>query len=778
MSEDVQKIAISQAHLYTYSFIFLFAYLIIGFVPVFGALDRIGPQWLYLNLVSLVSITYLIKNNKYYYESINVLLKTKFFWLYVVFGFWTLGSYFYAINSLEALVNIARIIGTVIAFFNLFIHLYKIPNKFQVVAFALSGILLIEMYLVFDPLLELIKKGIDPSRSLALRGTTGNINVAAMSMVIKIPFVLYLINIAQKYWQKIIYGILIALTIFCLVFVASRASYVALIVIFLTYSFFYLYNYFITKKSKQLLLPILYFLVPLVISIGVSQLIAETTNGTDFFERSASIVETVSDGSISKRLRFYAAGIDYMFSHPIFGSGIGNWKLVSIFYEKEFMDSYIVPYHAHNDFIQIGGELGIPGLLMYGGIFGMILAYFVFILKSKASEKTNLFSILLFMSFTTYIIDALLNFPISRPILQMAFIIIGSLVIIIFSNIKTHTHSHKSIFFKRNKMLLFVCLTVLTPITYISFLTFQSLKGQNTLIAEFNNGKLNYPLNKIEELVPNIPNISVTTLPISSMKARYYIENGKPNEALNLLRQDKKTNPYLGFNETLTSQVFNTLNIKDSAVHYAKLAYKKLPIPPHIANYLKLLIEKKDTLEIDRVFIRDSAKHNANVWRNYLVASNSLRPEGSIKSISIANRALEIFPNNKDFVYLQKEALLGRKKLTTTRRLYEEGNKLFEEKNYIAAAETFLASASIDSLSFSYFENAGLAFYLAGEFNKAIPCFDKVINELNPQSGKSEYFKGLTLISLDRIGEACIMFKAAKAYKYLAADQALQTHCK
>jgi hypothetical protein len=53
-----------------------------------------------------------------------------------------------------------------------------------------------------------------------------------------------------------------------------------------------------------------------------------------------------------------------------------------------------------------------------------------------------------------------------------------------------------------------------------------------------------------------------------------------------------------------------------------------------------------------------------------------------------------------------------------------------------------------------------------------------VIQELNPKSGKSEYIKGLALINLGRNEAACELFKAAKKYRYAAADQALQTHCK
>lgn len=52
-----------------------------------------------------------------------------------------------------------------------------------------------------------------------------------------------------------------------------------------------------------------------------------------------------------------------------------------------------------------------------------------------------------------------------------------------------------------------------------------------------------------------------------------------------------------------------------------------------------------------------------------------------------------------------------------------------------------------------------------------------MIEELNPGSGKSEYIKGLSLINLGRTAEACESFKAADAYRYKEAKQALANHC-
>jgi len=772
------KTASGQTVHHLYSCVLLVAYLLIGFVPNLEAVDQIAPQWLYLNGVSVLASLYILKNHLYFSDAIGGLFKTKFSWLYLAFIVWASASYFYAINPTEVLVNLARVVGTAIAFFNLFVLLQKIPNKFRLIALVATGAMVVEMYMVLDPLLGLLKQGINASRSSLLKGTTGNINIAALSLAIKMPFVLYLMSLAKKTWQRMVYGLLITLTIFCLVLIASRASYVALVLSLLLYIAFCLYNYYKAGKPKRLLIPILYFVLPFVIAVGVSELSTVGQNNTTFFERSATIVKATTDGSIAGRLRFYMVGVEHIMANPIIGSGLGNWKLISILYDKEFIQGYVVPYHMHNDFIQIGAELGIFGFLMYVGLFGILLFYIIYIAKSKLPENTKFFVAFLTMSLSTYVVDGNLNFPLARPIMQMVWVLVMALIVLLFLDAKAFNGSYKPTPIKKAYLASLICLVLLAPLTFIAYQTNLSLRGQQVLLGEYNAGQFNYPLNKIDQVVPGIPNISVTTLPIASMKARYYMENGQDEKALIMLRAGIKANPYLGFSETLMSQIYTRQNKADSAIFYAKAAYEHLPIPPHFANYLNLLIQRNDSQEVDRIFAKDSAKHDIMVWKNYMIANNALKPAGTFQTIKVANKAIELFPVDKDFLVLRKIAILGKQAVDQAFSLSGEGAALFGQQDYFNAAQKLSAAAAIDSLEFSYFENAGAAYFSMGQYEQSLSYFNTVIEKLNPKSGKSEYIMGLALVNLGRVEEACQTFKAAKVYNYPDAAQALAAHCK
>ena len=110
--------------------------------------------------------------------------------------------------------------------------------------------------------------------------------------------------------------------------------------------------------------------------------------------RAATISLSTNDGSVNQRLRYYEDVLTHLSSNPIFGVGLGNWKLKSIEYDANDILGYVVPYHAHSDFIQLGAELGIIGFILYLSIF-LLAIYFSYniIRNSKLSEKRRFSSI-------------------------------------------------------------------------------------------------------------------------------------------------------------------------------------------------------------------------------------------------------------------------------------------------------------------------------------------------------------------------------------------------
>ena len=139
------------------------------------------------------------------------------------------------------------------------------------------------------------------------------------------------------------------------------------------------------------------------------------------------------DESANLRLRYYSNGINHLIDNPIYGCGLGNWKIQSIAYESKVLKNYQVSYHMHNDFLQFGAELGIFGFILYCSIF-LILLYKSF--KIYFKEK-DLLPYILALSLVVYVIDAMFNFPFERTISQSMFIVFSSMILALnFSNEK------------------------------------------------------------------------------------------------------------------------------------------------------------------------------------------------------------------------------------------------------------------------------------------------------------------------------------------------------
>ena len=340
--------------------IFIILFLCVGFIPNWDAVDKIAPQWLYLSILNLCTGIYLFLNRRIYKDRITIVLSSWMSIFYISFVIWAGLSYFYAINPTEVLVNIVRHFNTLFMFLHLGILIYNIKDKNRLVSIAITGILAIEVYAVLEQALAMYKAGaINPGE---LKGVTANRNITAFSIALKIPYVLYLIIRNPKQWLKFLYAILVFFSLFSLSMIQSRASFVAAALIAILLIFWTSLLYFKSRRLKDFL-PNLFYLIPLILAVGFNQLLI-SDKGADAVSRAATISISQADGSIGKRLRYYEDVLTHFSSNPIFGVGIGNWKLSSIHYDREDIDGYIVPYHAQSDFIQLGAELGIIGFLL------------------------------------------------------------------------------------------------------------------------------------------------------------------------------------------------------------------------------------------------------------------------------------------------------------------------------------------------------------------------------------------------------------------------------
>ena len=522
-------------------------------------------------------------------------------------------------------------------------------------------------------------------------------------------------------------------------------------------------------------MSILGVLIPLIVAITINQTVLKD-KGADAVSRAASIGEITTDDSITARLRYYSDVLEQIKSSPIFGVGLGNWKLKSIDYDKYDVKGYVVPYHAHSDFIQLGAELGIIGFFSYLGFF-VFLVFFAFkeIFKNQnRSLHERLFIFLLIVALGIYSVDASLNFPIARPQMLVVWTLIASLIGF-YHGEKNKIGSYKSI----SKGFLITSLILLLPSLYVSNSVYKSLKGQMFLLQDFNSNNYNIPLNQVDNIVPDMPNITVTTIPINSVKARYYVNAKKYDKALALLDKGTSANPYLFYSEILKSQIFQEQGKLDSAKVYAKKAFFGLPNNDlHASRYINLINITRDKSALDEAFERLTYKNKENNWKNYLITANSINNPKDPILIERAKKATEIFPNNREFKNLYNQIAIGNQKLNKSISYSKTGLEFFNKGDYQNAAVEFEKAAEANPLDYAHFENAATANYMIGNLQKAEEQIDVVINDLNPLNGKCEYIKALIYIKMgDPIG-ACPYLTTARDSGFSQAQASFDQYCK
>tara|TARA_Y100000022_G_C13253417_1_gene378358 strand:- start:360 stop:1616 length:1257 start_codon:yes stop_codon:yes gene_type:complete len=392
-------------------------YLVTYFIPSFYSIDRIGNQWLYLSIISLISISFILFYSPIH-KQIKSIAKRKSIIIYFIFILWGLFSILYSYNKAEALVTFNQYFTVFVSFFIINILLIPLKNPTKFLLSILMVSLFLEVLASIIPIFNDIEKGVLKYRSRNYAGVAANVNITAFSLLYKTPILLYFFSTERRVLIKVLYLIFFTLILLAISVLGTRSAFICVGVCFIS---FIIYIFQTNNKLSFKIKHILPIFGSILIIIFLSKIIS--TNETDIISRASTIRLDTKDGSVNQRLRYYKQGIDYFFKNPIIGSGIGNWKILSIKYDKNDIDGYIVPYHAHNDFIQLLVELGVFGLLLYSlFIFFSLKKLFSF---SLFADKINY----IYLGIAgIYFIDSMLNFPIARPISQLFLIFFISLI--------------------------------------------------------------------------------------------------------------------------------------------------------------------------------------------------------------------------------------------------------------------------------------------------------------------------------------------------------------
>tara|TARA_B100001057_G_scaffold443492_1_gene479618 strand:+ start:3458 stop:5089 length:1632 start_codon:yes stop_codon:yes gene_type:complete len=465
-------------------------------MPRFGAIDNNSIRWF---AVSLVSITYLFKHLRL---GRSKLLISKNHALYAgSLLFYLFLSIFISKNPIEGVITIYKVICLIVTFFISY-DIFKKKNSFITVCTVFSVSLFVEGLVILIQFSDSFK---------GLTGVALNPNISSSSIIIKLPFILFLIQKVKNKWYKILIKMIEYMSIIGVVILGSRLGLISLFLIYLFYFSWYK-NYRLTQA----------FSICVIITFNFYVNNLRTEGGLEL--NTIKIENLTKDESTNQRFNFYKKAVKLSFKKPLLGYGLGSWKYESLPYEKNNNRNILVPYYTHNDFLQIFFELGVLGLLVYL-IFLSTLFKRILPLQSK-------FKGVLFITFLMFLLNSFLNFPLHRSQEIIPFILVSSMI---FSISKKGDEA-------KSKLSPYMLIFVIIPVLVLSFLEHNSLKMQEKLISDYNLGTFSLAKNEINNINYIIPNLSATGVPISTYISRYHFESKEYNKSLSLLNHSSKAN--------------------------------------------------------------------------------------------------------------------------------------------------------------------------------------------------------------------------------------------
>ena len=220
----------------------------------------------------------------------------------------------------------------------------------------------------------------------------------------------------------------------------------------------------------------------------------------------------------------------------------------------------------------------------------------------------------------------------------------------------------------------------------------------------------------------------------------------------------------------MKSRIFQAKGNTDSAYYYSKIAFFGLPNNSlHVANFVKLAMEKKDTIYIKKAADQLLDNQSQANWQNIITAYIDIVGAENPDLMKLTNRAVELFPKNQNFLLLRKLAFINPSKIRSGVNLAKEALPHFQNKQYAKAASYYLEAAKEDPMEYSYLENAATCFYQIKEYVNSMLYSSKVINILNPGTGKSEYLHGISKIAMGDLKGGCNFISKAIELNYKEA---------
>jgi len=630
-----------------------------GFVtvltPRLNAFDSAGTKFLALAILNLVAFFFLSLQQKQHPPSkiFTAFFSNRIGLLYGLFLAVNLLSFFKAVNPAESLLSFTKLFTVFSAVLIIATILQGHQKYLTPLAIGMSLLLLIDATTVFYQMGQLMEKypnffELFNAFPNLVQHNYSNKNILSSALFIKLPFALWLWSF-RKGAVKILGLVGTFAGIIALMPLSSRAFYVGLALLFVAYVFFIIIRLFVDRKrwKTALVSVVIVALIPLFLYLGWMGLshYFPTVKNFNLKDRITARLSTIDqDASKGVRTISWRRSAKLIREDPLLGVGTGNWKINVLKYENQTAPDYVYYYYNHNDFVQTTAETGILGGMLFLSIFiGVGWAFLYAFLKGSSSGSNYEYLFIPAFGLLCYSVDAFFNFPFDRPEIQSLFAIFLGIGIAFSPKLKIfgakkveleNKNEHITRHASRVTPFLLPLLMVLMTLSsiYLLYLNFRSLQLQAYVKYEVEKGNLTLASSVFMAGFPSIPTISVEGVPIAILKTRYLFNEGRFDEAIDLLKRENPS-PWESRREYFLSLAYELKGNSDSVIAYAMQVFKIKPLFTDNIDRLCKNLEDRERYEEAATILDDYRKMDSLSPKRYQSWCTILQRKAAIKRV-------------------------------------------------------------------------------------------------------------------------------------------------
>ena len=273
--------------------------------------------------------------------------------------------------------------------------------------------------------------------------TFGNKNFAAQYSLIGLIIGLYCLAQSKTVLKKYAYTINCCLILIFIAYAKSRAVWFALTIILVLSLSVIIYKVYQKQLSLQFTKTNIRLLIIsaslLVLMLGMNNKGWSVKNFELYQGKATSVYTELSGNSKSTRVPIWLNSIELIKNNWLYGVGIGNWHVAYQLYHQAVLDDTTtnlstVPRYAHNDFLQLFGELGIGFALL-----ALVLLCFILIriLILITGNKDWQLALMLTAILVGLIAISQFSSPLHRTMPQTIMLLTIAILGFVFNN---HTH--------------------------------------------------------------------------------------------------------------------------------------------------------------------------------------------------------------------------------------------------------------------------------------------------------------------------------------------------